>query len=114
LALPDSQDFPAAAAQLGSVSPISTYVPRSLLCPEFTICRRLDSAVSTPMHMPKATVYKYDPVQSNKDQIGSAWQILPVEPETEAQTVDDGTYHEFRFGILAPNSGHAAAALLWS
>ena len=58
------------------------------------------------MLVPKTSVHHYYGMETWKNQIGSTWQIFPMQSKTEAQRMGDTPYEELWLGILRPNTRH--------
>jgi hypothetical protein len=64
------------------------------------------------VHVPVTAVDKYDLSPSDKCEIGFPRQVLSVQSEAIAHSMDETPYGHFRLGILRAYGGHVAAALL--
>ena len=86
LALPHSQNPPAAFAQLASYTVVSFTVLANLSLPELRIgCGRSTTLAS--VSMPETPIYEDDTFPLGKDNIRATGQLFHVEPEPIAEAM---------------------------
>jgi hypothetical protein len=56
--------------------------------------------------MPKATMNEQGKPAAGEDQVRATWKILPVKLKSEAETMQESPYSEFRGRIAGANPGH--------
>lgn len=64
------------------------------------------------MHVPEASVDKYDLTMFWKNEIRFSGQILPVQPKAKSHLVNQRTNDNFRFCVPVANPRHIEATLL--
>jgi hypothetical protein len=55
-------------------------------------------------------MYNDDGSMSSENDVGAAWELSRMQPEAEAQSVENGTYLAFRYGVPTSNHGHVPAS----
>lgn len=66
------------------------------------------------MLVPKTSVNQYDLLVTGEHQVGSTWQVTAMQAETVSEPMANTSYHHFRPGILATDTGHDVTTLLLS
>lgn len=113
-ALPDHEHLPAQLQETGAVLAVAFLVTLQLGCPVATIRLRMIGPLTAWIRMavPKAPVNEQDLSPTGKDQIGTPWQVVSVEPVAIPHAVHQAADHKLRFRVLAPNCPHVLAASL--
>lgn len=88
LALPEDQYAPTRSAKAPHSRAIARFVPSDFLLPERDIRCREGSSPTACVSMPEATVDKYDFPMAREDDVGLAWKIATVQPESVAKGLD--------------------------
>jgi hypothetical protein len=63
------------------------------------------------MAMPIASMNKNDCPEAGKDDVGTAWKTVDMEPEPESRCVQDFPNREFWFCVSGANGGHQGGPL---
>ncbi len=63
--------------------------------------------------MPKAAVHEDDSPILGEYQIRASRQVTLMQSVAKSKSEQSLSYQTLRFGVLAPNAGHAVAALRW-
>ena len=100
LAFPHCEHSPADLPQMSGVASISFRISRSLCVPELGICLRSDSAESTLVHVPEATVNEDDGPMLWENDVRASRQIADVQPVPISERVEKSSDLHLRAGVL--------------
>ncbi len=106
---PKPQDIPAVRLELPVYIPVAFHIPGDLVFPETGVLPGGTEMLRASM--PKAAIHKNGDLLPGKNNIWSSCQVVSksvsqtCRPECLSQ-------QELRFCVLAPDTGHAATALL--
>jgi hypothetical protein len=108
--------LPAISSLSGQVdlsSSISVLISLQLWNPIFTSGVWYCSSPTLRMLMPKAAVYEYHLVSARKNNVRCAREIVPVNSEAIAGSVQQSTQRLFRFCVLVADTPHIIASADW-
>jgi hypothetical protein len=58
------------------------------------------------MSVPEASVDKNNASQRGENNVGSTWQVCPVNPEPISHSEGETTYRQLGSSVLTPDRGH--------
>ena len=83
----------------------------NLCFPELNIRLRFSRIATSFMSMPEASVHHYSDTILRQNNIRTSWQFLIMQTKTESTSMQPLPDQNFRFGVLATDTGHIMVAL---
>jgi hypothetical protein len=111
-ALPHCQYTPPSLPQFLNNAPVAFTVSVDLLSPKFYV-RRWFAGSRTHVAVPETPVDEYRTLTTPEHNIGAARQIPCVKAVSVAEAEQKTPHDKFWEGVLATNSRHCGASLLW-
>ena len=87
VALPDREDTPAVATQGSCMAFVAGGVAFELFPPPSRPCLGNPSVFAIPVQMPEAAMDKNADAMAWQNDVGTTWQVAPVQPKTIAHRV---------------------------
>ena len=109
-ALPDDENPPVEGPQCLFVAPIPSDILSELPRPETDSGLGCIGVPAAFVAMPEATVDEDHQPPPREHEIGATGQVLPVQPETEAELVRNSANDEFGLGVPTLDPGHHLAS----
>jgi hypothetical protein len=113
LALPHNKHTPSQSRQLRVHFPVPFHVPFEFGGPERSVGLRDSRTFAFGVLVEEARMNEYHRIVFRQRHVRLAWQILPMQPEPEAQTVQNRTHSTLRLRVLRAHCCHVPSPLLW-
>ena len=109
-AFPKHDSTPPGATQAAKIQPIAFAVALKLALPELSIGGRESPGWTTWMKVPPTTVDENSQPMGGKHYVRPARQVSPMEPESEAKSMEKRANLQLRLRVTAANVTHDLAA----